>query len=284
MENQPVYKNKEAINFLISMFEKMKADTPLTVLLSSAAGRIQMVGIRSNVSISGFSEQNRKKTGNLGKLAKKKGSVLFYGDKQPDFCLIVKHNGKANVFVLNEFTVTRTGVAGSVLHINSTKWKRAKTIDIYLSNHFSGDNVVAFFTQYLIPKINDGEMISRTGKWVSKKVFDRDLDRDEAERRSIAHAAEKPEEESIRTMVIGGNIEKIEYISNTAGKDEFNVIKVYQQSFPTSLEFKEMMIEFDTFGKEIGARQAESSYVYLIGTHFRAPSNLIIIRHRKREE
>jgi hypothetical protein len=84
-------------------------------------------------------------------------------------------------------------------------------------------------------------------------------------------------------MVMGGDIEKVEFKEGKPEAGKLNVIKVYQHSFPTPLEFVEMMIEYDTEGKEIGAKNSQSTYVYLIGAPFRAPSNLLIIRHRPRE-
>ena len=277
-----MYKDKEAITYLRALFGEIMPDTLFRVCLYGKNDPKKTTVQRMNVSIAGFSEERRKKQKKLDKLTKKTGSVFLYGEDQPDHFLILKSGRKTTVFPLDTVEVSWTGFAGSRLSFSSDNWKNASSIDIFLKNTYIGKDAFDFFKATLLKAINNGIYTARMGKWVGKKSYSRDLPKEVAERMALEEALKTSDAELLKTMVIGADIQNVIFTPGNPDKDVLHTINTVQRYNTTPMQFRELIIESDTFGKEIGSKHSKSTYVYLLGTSFHAPSNLLIIRHRQK--
>ena len=282
MDSPNVYSGSEAISFLVNIFESLEPDRILVVRLSVRDGKEKDLFADAKVSIAGFCEEHRKEAGCLEELKNRKGSVFLYGDEQPDHCLVIKHGRKPMVLPLEDILVQPLGMNGSTVRITSETWKMVSEVIVFHSDVISGDDAIKFFKADLLKKINKGTYSARLGKWISRKGFDRNRDKSEEESKVIGQAIEATEVEIIKTMSIGTDIERISLQYDQISVESPYTLTSRQQHNATKVQFRDMIIEHNTSGKEIGAKHSASTYAYLIGATFNAPSNLVIIRHRER--
>lgn len=268
------------IDTLCGLFRGLDPEKEMRISIAGIGEKKRSQSMTAKVTIAGFSEDNRQKNGKLDTLSNRTGSVFLYGASQPDYFIILNDGKKTLAFSLANAAVKREGIAGSILHIEAPDWAKAASLDINISNVFSGAEGYQFFTKTLLERVNTGEYAARLGKWISTKVFDRDLPREEADRLSIEEEMKAPNREVIRTMVIGSDIANIQLAHEKKGHDEFRTLLVRQTVNTTKVPFKDIVVEYDTLGREIGAGQSKSTYVFLTGAPFNAPANLLIIRHR----
>ena len=278
------HKGKQAVTYLCDIFRKIETDIDFRIKFTGLKDKGKSTEILSKVSIAGFYEERRRELGRLEELQDKTGSVFLYGTIQPDFFLIFKYEGKTMVLPLADVTVERKSFAGKILHISSDSWKDIASIDIFLLKLFSGDEAIDYFENTLKDLINSGKYTARLGKWISTKVFGRDLKKEAADKLAIEEAIKNPEKETLKTMTMGADIEEIEFIPGDPDKKTHNTFKTKQKLNTTTLDFLEMVIESDTAGKEIGARASKSTYIFLTGTKYQNSPNLIIIRHREKSK
>lgn len=283
MPKAPKLLSNEAITYLLDYFRNVDADTMFRVKLMGVNRENRNIETQTKVTIAGFSEERRKVSGKMDDLRNKTGSVSLYGDEQPDHCLILEIGGKHIVFMLNDVTVQLLGFGQSIIRLSSSSWKKAVMIDLYIKKIYAAQDAIRFFKSKIEPGINRGELISRLGKWVSKKVFDRDLARNTAEKMAVDYYLKDPGNDTIRTTHIGGDIKEVKVIEGDAGNNVVHTLKTRMQFDSSSIKFSDMVIEYETLGKEIGTKAALSTYVYLIGAPFNSPANLLIIRHRAKE-
>ncbi len=284
MKNDKQHKEKQAVTFLCDIFREIEPEIDFRVIFSGLKDKGKSTEIMSKVSIAGFYEERRKELGRLEELQDKTGSVFLYGIIQPDFFLILKYNSKTLVLPLADVTVERSGFAGSILHISSDGWKDIASIDIFLLKLFSGDEAIDYFENTLKDLINSGSYTARLGKWISVKVFGRDLKKEAADKLAIEEAIKNPENETLKTMTMGDDIEDIKFISGDPAKKTYNTFKTKQKLNSTTMDFLDMVIESDTAGKEIGTRASISTYIFLTGIKYQNSPNLIIIRHREKSK
>lgn len=275
-------KERSAIEQIYDVFSLKDPDTEYFVKIADRKNTAKKNGVLSKATITGFSEENRKKNGRLDPLSNKTGAVFLYGDIQPDYFLLLNNGAKTVVLPLEDAVLTRTGLTNGILGISSKAWPKVSSVEINIDSVFNGTDAMAFFKSVILKKINAGEFAARLGKWVSKRSFDRDLARDEAEERSIKEDVEKPDDEVIRTMVIGSDIEHIDLNPGNPAKKIEPSLTVRQHINTTKVQFQRMVLVHNVQGKEIGAGQSVSTYVYLTGVSINAPANLIIVRHRPR--
>ncbi len=280
MAEGTLYEGEKAIEFLKTLFENLDPERQLLVKLSGLRGKNESTTVQRTVSIAAFSESRRKSSGKLDELTDREGSVFYYGEEHPDHFLILKHGRKTMVFPLENAAAKRTGFADSVIRIFSNDWTKAAAVDIHVKSIFADLDGVQYFKNTITEKINNGSYTARLGKWASKKVFDRNLDKDAGEKLAIEEALKLPEEEILRTMIMGGDIQHLDFSPGDRAKEIPNSLKAKQAYNSTSIQFRDIVVEAGTEGKEIGTRESQSTYVYFIGTPFHAPSNLMIIRHR----
>jgi len=280
MAEGTLYEGKKAIEFLTTVFEDIDPDTRFLVALSGLRGKKESTTVHRNVSIAGFSEERRKTNGKIDKLTGRTGSVFLYGEDHPDYFLILKHDRKTLIFPLENASAQRVGFADSIIRITSDDWTKAAAVEITMKNVYADSDALKYFSRTVVEKVNDGSYAARLGKWVSKKVFDRDLDKDIAEKMAIEEAVRHPEEENLRTMIIGCDIQHIGFTQGDTSKEIPHSLKARQAYNSTTIQFRDIVVEADTAGKEIGAKNSVSTYVFLIGTALNAPANLIIVRHR----
>ena len=284
MPNTPKLLDSEAIAYLIDFFRNVKPDTMFRVRLLGVNRENRNIETQAKVTIAGFSEERRKSSGRMDDLHEKVGSVSFYGKERPDHCLILEIGGKHIVVMLDDVTIQLLGFGQSIIRLSSPLWKKAVMIDLYIKRIYAARDAIHFFKSKLEPGINRGEIVSRLGKWVSKKVFDRDLARNTAEKMAVDYYLSAPENDTVRTTHIGGDIKEVEVVEGSSAANMTHTLKTRQQHDSTSFRFSDMVIEYETLGKEIGTKSALSTYVYFIGAPFNSPANLLIIRHRATEE
>ena len=275
--------NSEAIVYLMDYFRNVGPNTMFRVRLIGVNRENRNIDTQAKVTIAGFSEERRKSSGRMDDLREKAGSVSLYGDERPDHCLLLEIGGKHIVFMLGDVTVQLLGFGQSIIRLSSPSWKKAVMVELYIKKIYAARDAIHFFKSKLEPGINRGEIVSRLGKWVSKKVFDRDLTRNTAEKMAVDYYLKSPESETIRTTHIGGDIKEIEVVEGSSGANMTHTLKTRQQYDSTSFRFSDMVIEYETPGKEIGTKSALSTYVYFIGAPFNSPANLLIIRHRAKD-
>ena len=281
MNNEYVYTGADAIDYLCKFFSERDPGKKFDVSISLHGDSSGQIDKTANISIAGLNEAKRKETGKLENVSQRNGSVFLYGDDTPNYFMALKTDGKTNAFSLENAAVQPAGFAESLLRVTSPKWPKVSAIDIRIAPVITGETAANYFESTILKKIRSEEYSCHLGKWVSKKVYDRSLSRVDSDRLAIEEAVKKPESELLNTMAFGADTLGIEYKRGDNSKDIPHKMSVRQQHNSTKLDFVEFIIEPAIFGREIGAKQTVTSYVYLIGTSFQAPSNLLIIRHGK---
>ena len=281
MVENAVLKGKQALKFLCKTFENIEPGRVFRVRITDGSAGKKQTEIRAKITIAGFSEEIRIKEKNLGKITEKRGSVMLYGDDHPDYCITFENGGKVKVFQLNKAAVSRNGFGNSIISITSDDWKNASVIDIYLRNVYTGEDAQKYFSHVLVKTVNTGTYKARLGKWVCKKAYDRSLKKYQSDLMAIGDYLKLSESDLLRTTHIGADITNIDFIAGKPSQDVDHTVKAKYTYDTTTVKFRDMVIETDTTGKEIGTQKSPSTYVYLIGTPFNSHVNLIIIRHGK---
>ncbi len=279
MDNEYIHTGPDAIDFLCDYFSAVEIGKEFKITVTLKNSNSAPSEKSANITIAGFNEARRKELGRLDDITSKNGSVFIYGDNPPDFFLVIKSGGKTNALSLENAAVQPAGFADSLLRITSPKWPRIAAIEIRIRPVINGKNSADYFEKTVLPNIRSGIYLMHIGKWVSKKVYDRSLSREVTDRMSIEEALRTPDKEVLKTMVFGSDIKGFEFNRGDMAKKIPHILRVKQQHNTLKLDFVEFIIEPGVMGREIGAKQTVTTYIYLIGTSFQAPANLLVIRH-----
>lgn len=279
------YVGENAVKYLCKTFEKIESENIFRVKLGGRKEGQAPEEYRAMVGIAGYSEDVRKNGGKIGILKEKKGSVSLYGDVQPDYCIILNINNKLTVFPIDEETTAQMkGIGESILTVVSNNWAKATSINILFKDIRSGDDAIRLLNEEIISKVNNGDYSARLGKWVSKKSYDRSIKKVDADKMAIAHDIAHPEEDTMNAMPIGTNVEELEFIAGDPNDDKDHIMKAIQENNTTTMEFNDIILQHDVFGKEVRFKKVKSSYAFLAGTSFSARINLLIFRHQSPEK
>ena len=276
---------EKAVKYLCKTFEIIESEKIFRMKLGGSNGELSNEEYHATVGIAGYSEEVRKKGGKIGTLKDKKGSVSLYGDEQPDYCMILNIDNKITVFPFDEETTAQLkGFGESILTVSSNNWAKASSVNILFKDIRTGDDAIKLFNEEMISKVNKGEYTARLGNWVSKKSYDRSVKKIDADKMAVAHEIARPEEDTMNTMLIGTDIEELEFIPGNPKDNKDHVIKAKQENNTTTVEFNDVIVQHDVFGREVRFKQVKSSYAFLAGTSFSARINLLIFRHQSPEK
>lgn len=276
-----VHTGEKASQYLRQTFAAIRPGTSFRVKLSGGKVGKSPSNYSALAGVTGYSEETRLQSGGIGQVTSQKGSVTLYGESPPDYCLMLDIEGKLYTFTIDgETSLQRTGVVDSILSLRGKNWKMATNIDIFLKSIYTGTDGVQFFLDTVVKKVNDGEYAARLGKWVSKKSYDRSIKRADADKRAVSFEIENPEKESMNSTHIGGNLTRLDFSPGTSEKNAEHLLTAKHESSSTKINFLDVIVQHDVLGREIGAKQSRSTYVYFLGAPLSSPVNLLIIRHR----
>lgn len=143
----------------------------------------------------------------------------------------------------------------------------------------TGPEACDYFCKAFVDNLRNGAFITYLGKWVSKRAIDRSKQKSEAEMEALLAALDSTDSDSIRTMLIGSEIESLEFIENNGNGESGFTIQSRHKSNDYNITFDDMILNYRISVVDPATNNAPRTYVYLLGTAFNERVNLLVFNH-----
>lgn len=141
-----------------------------------------------------------------------------------------------------------------------------------------GEAALDLFIRLFLPEIGAGSFIPYIGKWVTTTTGTASK-RSEAEAESIMLALEDANDDALRSMIVGGEIEQIDYTNRDSSEDGCYSISARQKANTYNVAFEDAILYYRKPVVDPVTNNAPRTYMYLLGTPFNIPINMLVFYH-----